>query len=76
MFSIHDFVLKTVVGMIHRYPDFQVREYALNWYGKGVLTEADLAYIEELLTAVPEPEPEPNAEPEEEEPEQTGLSEN
>ncbi len=53
MFSIHDFILKTIHGMVGRYPDFQVREYALNWYGKGKLDEADLALIEEWLAPAP-----------------------
>jgi hypothetical protein len=32
--------------MVGNYPEFQVREYALNWYGKGKLTEEDLATVE------------------------------
>ena len=50
MFSIHDFIMRTIHGMVGNYPDFQVREYALNWYAKGKLTEEDLATVEELLT--------------------------
>ena len=53
MFSIHDFIMTTIHGMVGRYPDFQVREYALNWYGKGKLNEIDLAQIEEWLTPAP-----------------------
>lgn len=49
MFSIHDFIMRTIHGMVGNYPDFQVREYALNWYSKGKLTEEDLALVEELL---------------------------
>ena len=49
MFKINEFVMKTLKGMIGHYPDFQVREYALNWYAKGVLNEVDLAEIEEIL---------------------------
>ena len=37
--------------MIGKYPDFQIREYALNWYSKGKLTEEDLAEIETLIEA-------------------------
>jgi hypothetical protein len=56
MFSVHDFILNTVLGMIGHYPDFQIREYALNWYGKGKLTETDLMTIEEaLMPKVEEP---------------------
>ena len=51
MFSIKDFVMKTLKGMIGNYPDFQVREYALNWYEKGKLTEEDLAELEEFITS-------------------------
>lgn len=49
MFKINEFVMKTLRGMVGHYPDFQVREYALNWYAKGVLNEGDLATIEEIL---------------------------
>lgn len=49
MFKIKEFVMKTLLGMIRNYPDFQVREYALNWYAKGVLTEENLATIEDIL---------------------------
>ena len=47
MFSLHDFVMKTLKGMNNEYPEFQVREYALNWYSKGVLKDEDLSEIEE-----------------------------
>ena len=56
MFKIKDFVMKTLKGMIGNYPDFQVREYALNWYAKGVLTEEDLATIENILCPIEEVE--------------------
>lgn len=46
MFSLHDFVMTTIRGMIGHYPDFQCREYGLGWYTRGVLTEEDLAQIE------------------------------
>lgn len=49
MFNIRDFILKTLKGMKGNYPDFQIREYALNWYEKGKLTEDDLYEIELLL---------------------------
>lgn len=51
MFSITEFIMKTLRGMIGRYPDFQVREYALNWYSKGKLTEENLLEIEAALEA-------------------------
>ena len=51
MFDIKNFVMKTLKGMLGVYPDFQVREYALNWYAKGKLTEEDLAEIDALIEA-------------------------
>lgn len=46
MFNINAFIMNTLKGMVGNYPEFQVREYALNWYGKGKLTEEDLATVE------------------------------
>lgn len=54
MFVLRDFIMETLKGMKGNYPDFQIREYALNWYGKGKLTEEDLAEIEALINP-PEP---------------------
>lgn len=51
MFSITDFIMKTIRGMIGKYPDFQAREYALNWYSKGKLTEEHLLEVETLIEA-------------------------
>ena len=58
VFSIHDFIMETLRGMVRIYPDFQVREYALNWYGKGKLNENDLAQVEEWLNPPVEQEQE------------------
>lgn len=49
MFDIRKFIIDTLYGMHGNYPDFQIREYALNWYGRGKLTEEDLAEIELML---------------------------
>ena len=49
MFNIRDFIMDTLKGMKGNYPDFQIREYALNWYSKGKLNEEDLAELEEYL---------------------------
>lgn len=57
--------MKTLKGMVGQYPDFQVMEFALNWYAKGKLTEEDLAEVEAWFE--PEEETEPT-EPSEEEP--------
>ena len=51
MFSLHDFVLKTIKGMVGTLPDFKVQEYALGWYTRGTITEADLAEINALIEA-------------------------
>jgi hypothetical protein len=48
---MNEFLMKTLKGMIGNYPDFQVREYALNWYAKGKLTEDDLATIDATIEA-------------------------
>ena len=70
MFKINEFVMKTLKGMIGHYPDFQVREYALNWYAKGVLNEENLAEIEGILCPIVEEE---NEEPVEEPTEEEGI---
>ena len=44
---LRQFVMKTIFKMIDVVPEWQVREYALGWYTKGILTEADLEEIEE-----------------------------
>jgi hypothetical protein len=49
MFSLNDFIMKTLNGMIGNYPDFQVREYASNWFAKGVLTEDNLSELDVLI---------------------------
>ena len=66
-FNLRDFILKTIVGMVGSEPDYKVRETALGWFTKSVLTEDDLAEIDAAIEAknvVPEPEPEPPIEPE------------
>ena len=49
MFNIRKFIMDTLKEMRRYYPDFQIREYALNWYSKGKLKESDLAEIEEYI---------------------------
>lgn len=46
MFSMHNFVFETILGMIGREPEYKVRQYALGWLEKDVLTEEDLASVE------------------------------
>lgn len=45
---LRQFVMKTIMDMIdNNVAEWQVREYALGWYSKGVLTEEDLQEIDE-----------------------------
>lgn len=52
---LRQFVKKTIFKMIDNVPEWQVREYALGWYAKGILTEEDLAEIEERYNKPEEP---------------------
>jgi len=51
MFSLREFVLKAIRGMIGNEPDYKVQKYALGWYDKEVLTEEDLTEIDTLIEA-------------------------
>ena len=67
MFVLHDFVMKTLMGMAGREPDYKVRQYALSWYDKAELTAEDMAAVEEAIeaqNALPEQETEEAAEEE------------
>lgn len=45
---LRNFVMKTILKMIeNNISEWQVREYALGWYSKGVLIEEDLQEIED-----------------------------
>ena len=46
MFSLHDFVFKTLEKMKNRLDEYQVRAYALSWYSKSVLTDDDMLTID------------------------------
>ena len=52
MFSLHDFVFKTLETMKNRLDEYQVRAYALSWYSKSVLTDEDMLTIESWYTVV------------------------
>lgn len=41
--------MDTLKEMKGNYPDFQIKEFALNWYEKGKLTEENLAELESYL---------------------------
>lgn len=58
MFDLREFIVKTISGMIGREADYKVRQYALGWYDKGVLTDADLQTVEDSIVALQEPETE------------------
>lgn len=49
MFVLRDFVMKTLRTMVRLYPEAQVRQFALSYFGHNWITEADLAEIETWL---------------------------
>lgn len=63
---LHNFVMNALKSAIGSMPDFWVLNNALGWMEKGVLTEADLMEIQQLIDEknAPAPEPEPELEPE------------
>ncbi len=46
MFDLHDFVMRTLAAMRDNEPEYKVRQYALGWFQRDVLTEDDLAIID------------------------------
>lgn len=61
---LRNFVMITILKMIDSdRPEWEVRQFALGWYTKGVLTEEDLQTIEDKYKEeVPEETPEEPAE--------------
>lgn len=51
MFSLKEFIFRGIKGMIGNEPDYKVIEYSAAWYDKGVLTDAELTEIDQLITA-------------------------
>ena len=51
MFVLHDFVMKTLMGMVGREPDYKVRQYALSWYDRAELTAEDMTALETAIEA-------------------------
>ena len=51
MFNEHDYIMKILRGMAGNELDYKVRQAALNWYEKGVLTVDNLAEIDALIDA-------------------------
>lgn len=55
MFSIKDFVMQTLEMMRNAYPQFQVMQYALSYYAKGWIGDAELMIVQSWY--MPEIEP-------------------
>lgn len=51
MFDLHDFVVKTLLGMVGNEPDYKVRKYALGWYDNGDLTSEDMSRLDAAIEA-------------------------
>ncbi len=49
MFNEHDYIMKILRDMVGNELDYRVRQSALNWHEKGVLTVDDLAEIDALI---------------------------
>ena len=49
MFNLRDFVKKGFINAVGKMANYQVILNAMGWYEKGVLTEEDLAEIDELI---------------------------
>ena len=68
VFSLHDFIMKGLRDAVGHLADYAVILNAVGWMEKDVLTEADLAELQELIdqknAPAPEPEEEPEPEPE------------
>ena len=66
MFDLHNFVFRTLDKMHLTEDEYRVRRYALGWYEKEVLTDADMETIDGWYEeAAEEAEEEASAEPEE-----------
>ena len=58
-FSLHDFIMKGLRDAVGHLADYAVILNAVGWMEKGVLTEADLAELQELIDEKNAPAPEP-----------------
>ena len=57
---LRNFVMTTILKMIdNNVAEWQVREYALGWYTKGILTEEDLQTRDDKYKEKEEPEETP-----------------
>lgn len=50
MFSLHDFIMEGLLDAVGKMADYQVILNAAGWQQKGVLTEQDLAVIDEKIS--------------------------
>lgn len=50
MFNFNDFLMVGLKGAIGNMADYQVILNATGWYEKGVLTEDNLAELQQLIT--------------------------
>ena len=55
MFELREFVMQSLREMVKYELAYKVRQYALGWYDKGVLTEEDLAEVANLTAPLPAP---------------------
>ena len=60
-FSLHDFIMKGLRDAVGKMSDYQIILNSVGWMEKGVLAEADLAEIQQLIDEknAPAPDPEP-----------------
>jgi hypothetical protein len=49
MFNLRDYILKLLVESMGKEPDYKIRENALKWYEREILTEEDLEVIDTML---------------------------
>ena len=63
-FSLHDFLMNGFRAAIGQMPDYKVYVNTVGWFEKGVLTEEDLAEVQELIDKKNAPVEEPSFEEE------------
>lgn len=60
-FSLHNFIMAGLNDAVGKMPDCHIILIAAGWHEKGVLSQADLAALEELLARKSSGEAEPCA---------------
>ena len=63
-FSLHDFLMNGFRAAIGKMPDYKVYVNTVGWFEKGVLTEEDLAEVQELIDRKNAPVEQPSIEEE------------